>query len=320
MEISFLTPLGAVFALAALVPISVFLARERRASRQRAHLGLREPSPRSRVSLAAALAAVCGLLALAAAQPVVATSRTLDARTDAEVFVVLDTSRSMLASAGPGAPTRFDRGRTLIDQLSAGLPELPVGVASLTDRVLPHLFPTTDRRVLSATLEKTLSVESPGPSSFFAVRATTFDALAVVPRLAYFKPNTEKRVLVVVTDGESRPLVEDLAGAFDMEPTIDVIFVRLWDAAERIYVTGAAEVGYEPDEESEAMVAELASLLGAQVVEEGEAATLPQTVARLFGDGPTVEREHEGRRRALMPWITLAAVFPLGFVLVRRNL
>jgi hypothetical protein len=43
-------------------------------------------------------------------------------------------------------------------------------------------------------------------------------------------------------------------------------------------------------------------------------------VADLVGDGPTTTREHEGKRRALMPWITLATVVPLEFVLLRRNL
>jgi hypothetical protein len=32
------------------------------------------------------------------------------------------------------------------------------------------------------------------------------------------------------------------------------------------------------------------------------------------------DRRHEGGRFALMPYITLAAFLPLGFVLFRRNL
>jgi hypothetical protein len=31
------------------------------------------------------------------------------------------------------------------------------------------------------------------------------------------------------------------------------------------------------------------------------------------------ERVIEGEHRALMPWVTLAAFLPLGFVLLRRN-
>ena len=54
-------------------------------------------------------------------------------------------------------------------------------------------------------------------------------------------------------------------------------------------------------------------------MQESEAGSLPQIVGDLIGTGPTIDREHEGRRRALMPWITLLTVFPLGFVLFRRN-
>ena len=42
-------------------------------------------------------------------------------------------------------------------------------------------------------------------------------------------------------------------------------------------------------------------------------------VRNALGAGPTVERRIEGSRRALMPLVALLAVFPLGFVLLRRN-
>jgi hypothetical protein len=38
------------------------------------------------------------------------------------------------------------------------------------------------------------------------------------------------------------------------------------------------------------------------------------------GAGPTVDRRIEGSRRALMPFVALLSVLPLGFVLYRRNL
>ncbi|MBA3401747.1 MAG: VWA domain-containing protein, partial [Actinobacteria bacterium] len=230
MELAFLTPLGALVGLAALVPLAVYRARERRLREVRIALRLDEPSRESRLSLVAALAAVCGLVALAAAQPVLATTREVRERTDAQVFIVIDTSRSMLASEGPGASTRFDRAREIAQELAGQLTEVPVGVASMTDALLPHLFPTTDRQVLQATLGKTLDIESPGPSTFFSTRATTYDALEAAPTLNYFPPAVKKRVLVVFSDGESRPLERDLATAFDREPKIETVFVRLWDA------------------------------------------------------------------------------------------
>ena len=128
MEITFLTPFGTLFALAALVPLAVFRGRERRIRGIWASLGLDEPLRRSRLALVAGLVAVCVLVALAAAQPVIATTRELPERTDAQVFVVLDTSRSMIASAKPGAATRFERARALAVTLRDALPEVPIEI------------------------------------------------------------------------------------------------------------------------------------------------------------------------------------------------
>ena len=40
-----------------------------------------------------------------------------------------------------------------------------VGIASLTDRVLPHLFPSTDVDVFEATIERSMAIERPPPRS-----------------------------------------------------------------------------------------------------------------------------------------------------------
>jgi hypothetical protein len=211
------------------------------------------------------------------------------------------------------------RGRAIAQDLAGGLTEIPVGVASLTDGLLPHLFPTTDRRVLAATLEKTLSVESPGPSRFYSGRATTFDALTAATNLNYFPQAAKKRVLVVLSDGETRPLDEDLASAFRREPRVRTVFVHVWHPDERIYLTGVAEFGYSADPRSETSLARVASMVDARVVAENDSAGLLRAVEELVRSGPTVGRRHEGNRLALMPWITLVASIPLAFVLSRRN-
>lgn len=323
MELTFLTPLGALLLVTALAPLAVLQARENRLRRLRAALGLEEPPRRSRLTPVAALAGVCGLAALAAAQPVVATSREQRERTDAQVFVVLDTSRSMLASEEPGATTRFDRARDLARELANRLPEVPVGIASMTDGLLPHLFPTTDRRVFHETLDKTMRVEAVPASNFYstyyASRATSLDALVAAPTLSYFPPAAKKRVLIVLTDGETRPLEQDLAGAFRRGPRIGTVFVHVWAADERIYLSGVAEFGYKSDPKSGDALARVASLVKGRVLSEDASGTLHAAVVNLLGSGPTVAREHEGNRLALMPWITLAAFLPLGLVLRRRN-
>src|SRR5215218_2171558 len=111
MDVRFLTPFGAVFALFALLPLAILILRERRARRVRAALSLRQHPRRTLIPLALALAAIPAILALAAMQPVVETTRTVRERTDAQAFVVFDVSRSMLAAADAGSPTRLERAR-----------------------------------------------------------------------------------------------------------------------------------------------------------------------------------------------------------------
>jgi hypothetical protein len=319
VDIRFLTPLGALFALAALVPLAVFLARQRRARRIREALGLEEPSLRSRLPLAVALAAVPGLLGLAAAQPVVEESRSRPERTDAEIFVALDVSRSMLAAADPEAPTRFQRARRLAVRLRDDFPEVPAGVISLTDRVLPHAFPTTDRRVFVSTVEESVDIDRPG-SGIGGTLASTLEALINVPKLSYFSPKAQNRLLVVLTDGESLPLEGGLEQAFRRPPRIDTILVQFWDADERIYERGVAEGGYRPQRGAEATLNTVASLIGGRVFSEDEADAVSAAAREILGEGETRQRELEGERLALMPYVTLAALLPLGFVLFRRNL
>jgi hypothetical protein len=320
MELSFLTPLGGLVALAALIPLAVYRSRERRARALRDVLRLPEPTPRSRLTLVGALVAVCVLLGLAGTQPVIATTRSLPERTDAQVILVLDTSRSMMASAAPGEPTRFQRARKIAHSLRDALPEVPMGIASSTSQVLPHLFPTTDRRVFEETLEDSIDIERP-PPNYSSTLATALQGLEALPTKNYFPKTAKKRVVVVLTDGETQPLDEpgQFTDAFNQKPAVHSFVVRLWDEDERIFDTGAAEVGYRPIAGSEALLDQIAEQMKAQVVAESDAGRLPELVANEVGEGPTTTREHEGRRRALMPWITLLSIIPLGFVLFRRN-
>jgi hypothetical protein len=270
------------------------------------------------VPLVVALAAVPALLGVAAAQPVVETTKTVRQRTDVQAFVVLDVSRSMLASRTAGAPTRLDRAKDLALTLREELPEVPFGIASLTDRVLPHLFPTSDLRVFDATLERAVRVENPPPAAY-ATLATQLGSLRGIPEHSYFPPSARKRVVVVLTDGESEMPEGDLAAAFEREPRIRTVFVRIWDADEAIYETGIAEGGYSPDPRGEAITARAAELVGGTVVPESDPGSLLEAVRGAVGTGETVARSESSGRLALMPWVTLAALVPLAFVLLRRN-
>jgi von Willebrand factor type A domain len=323
VDVSFLTPLAGLFAIGALVPLAVFVGRERRARQIRAALSLTRPASWRGGVVAFSLALVPALLGLAATQPVVDTTRTRAERTDAQAFFVLDTSRSMLASAERRSPTRLERARRAANTLQRALPEVPVGLAVLGGSVLPYSFPTTDSRVVGAVLADSIGIEGarPQPLSRFVTPTltTSLEALSAVPRANYFAPEAERRLLVVFTDGETTLPGPRLARAFGRQPPIKTFFVRFWEAGERIYSTGVAEPGYTPDPLLRDRLAQVNSLMGGRVFSESDVSAVQDAAADFLGSGPTRARPFEGERVALMPYVTLTAFVPLAFLLWRRN-
>ena len=200
--LSFLTPVGALVALSAALPLVVFLLRERRGREIRGTLGLTDPAPGAGRALLAALIAVPVLTAFAAAQPVVDRATPKQERVDAEILFVFDTTRSMHAAAGVDEPTRFDRARRIANEVRAAFPEVRAGIGSLTDRVLPHLFPTSDGSSFRSTLARSISIERPPPVSYRTL-ATDLNGLAAVGQQGYFSPESSARLLIVLSDGES---------------------------------------------------------------------------------------------------------------------
>lgn len=319
MDVGFLTPLGGLLALTALVPLGVLALRERRARRIRRALGLPQPPLLAGAAVAAALAVLGVLLGVAATQPVIETEQTVLERTDAEAFVVVDVSRSMLAATRDGGARRIDRARDEAERLRAALPEVPVGILSLTDRLLPHLFPTTDRAVFGSTMAKAIDIERPPPALFFSTRATSLGELGSIRDRDFFSPGARKRLLIVLTDGESQPVESSLESEFEGEPRIETVFAHVSKPRERIFTGGVPERSYTSDAGSRGALERIATLTGGRVFTEGDRAAVAAVVAAA-GEGPTRERVLDGERRALMPYAAALVLLPLGFVLLRRNL
>ena len=105
---TFLTPLGGLVALAALIPLAAFVAGRRRVAAVRRALGLTPPA-RASIARHAAVVAAIAALGLAATQPALSSVSTARTRTNVEVLFVLDTSGSMAASATSHSPTRLER-------------------------------------------------------------------------------------------------------------------------------------------------------------------------------------------------------------------
>ena len=319
MSVSFLAPLGALVALAVLLPVAGALARERRAARVRAAIGLAPPPRRLVLPVAAAWIAAFGLLAAAAAQPVVRVQGTTERRTDAQVFVVVDITRSMLAARAPDAPRRIDRAAEAAVQIRRALADVPVGAASITNRPLPHLFPTPDAAQFELVIEQAIGVSRPPATTkvLFAV-STDLDAIEAMASDNFFDPSSTKRLAFLLTDGESAPFAaRRLVGKLE-KGGVELIAVRFWDADERVWQpNGRLETGYRPVHSSLQWLDELAALTtGGRVYGEGEVEAAVAAAQRYLGEGPVVDVPAAGRTVSLAPYAVLAALVPLVALLL----
>ena len=314
----FLTPRGALLALTAAVPFGALALASRRERRAREVLGLAAPGRGRRWWPTLAVTAVAGLLGVAASQPVLRTTSTIRVRTDAQALYVIDISRSMLASRAPGARTRITRARDDAIRLRDELIDIPSGVATITDRVLPDLLPVPDRGTFEQTIRQAVQVDNPPPATD-AVTATNLGALGALGTQSFFAPSASHRVAIVFTDGESRP--------FDVNQTaralghVTPIFVHIWSPGEDIFAaSGHPEAAYHPDASSTEVLAGLAQAGRGKTFGEGELGAAASAVRAALGSGPTHREGLTLTTRALAPYIALAALLPLLLLLAAGRL
>jgi hypothetical protein len=315
-----LTPVGAIVCLAALVPLAAAALGASRVCRARAVLRLTPPPREADATSRVALAAVVVLLGLAAAQPVLARESSQEVRTDAQVLIVLDVSRSMAAAAGLDAPTRLDRARVAGRTLRASIPEVETGVATLTDRVLPDLLPVADLASFEGTLDRSVGIEEPPPRST-AVRATTFAALEDVASGNYFTARAERRAVVLLTDGESQPYDESRVARALENRHITVETVRIWKQGESVFdADGKVDAAYRADPTGALALARLARATGGQAFEEDDVEAAASALQGMLGDGPT---KRTAQRRpddlVLSPFVAALALVPLAVLAYRRG-
>jgi len=316
VELIFLTPLGALLALGAVLPLAAFAVAELRVDRARRALRLPAPRDTRRWRRIAALTAVPVLLALAAAQPALRSFEGARTRTDAEALFVVDNSRSMGAAAAPGAQTRLARARAEAVRLRAAIPEVPSGIATLTDRVVPNLLPSADTATFNSTMAKTVLLQRPPPLAV-DVLATTLQALSATASQGFFTPRKRKRLVVVLTDAESRPFNPSaVARAFARAPGVTPIFVHVWDRGERVYgPDGKPEDAYRPDEASGSALETLAAASGGRAFAENELGAAAADLRAAAGTGPTTTRGSTPKTTTLAPYVAAAALVPLVLLL-----
>ena len=320
MDVTLLTPLGALVALGVVLPLVAFWLLQRRGGSVRRTVGLPPPRPGLLRVAVAAIVLAGVLVGLAAAQPRVEWTSDQRIRNDAEAIVGIDTSRAMLARSGPRATIRYDRAVDAALRIRSALPDVPVGIASFTDRVLPHLFPSPDDDVFAATLRRSIGVDRPPPQGSFSSTATRLGALETIVSRRFFTPTARNRVILVLTDGESVPISgAKIAAAFRRPPGLEPIFVHFWDAGERLYDGGQVEPQYSPDPRSRTILEAAAATLGGRVFAESDLDGAIAAARNALGEGPTVVRGTKRNRVALAPYLAGAAFFPLVLLLWRRD-
>jgi hypothetical protein len=310
---TFLTPLAALVALAALLPLAAAVLGRGRVAAVRRTLGLRPPAARSGLVGPALAAAGIVLLGVAAAQPVLERRASERVRKDVQALFVIDTSRSMAALATPASPTRLDRAIEAAVQLRASIPQVPSGIATLTDRVLPNLLPVPDPAGFDGVARRAVAIESPPPRDQ-SVRATTYAALAEIASGNYFEPAASRRIVVLLTDGESNPVDgSTIAGALPAAKGYRLVAIRFWAGNEAVYGgDGKPEAAYRPDPSGLAVLDGLAAALSGGSFTEGRLGAASSTLRSLAGQGPTVRaRGASQSRMALAPFVVAAALLLL---------
>ena len=162
-----------------------------------------------------------------------------------------------------------------------------MGLASLTDRVLPHLLATTNQAAFEATVRRTLAVDRPPPLQRANRVASTFDALRSVPTRNFFAPSSKKRLVVYLTDGESRVFSPRRMRAPSAPASTGLAVVHVWKEGERVFRSGGApDPLYQADPSSDESVRALAgSVGGGRAFDEDELGATVRLRARVHGRG-----------------------------------
>ena len=304
-DLVFLTPRAALVGLAFIVPLVTLAIRERAYARVRGTLGLGLPGPVRVLARPLALIALAALVAATAAQPAVRATDSTPVRSDAELFLTFDVSRSMQATGAPGDVVRLERARALGRRVHEALSDVPTGVATLTNRMMPLLFPTGDERGVTAVIDHSVRLMQPQPAALTAARASSLAALTLAADRSYYNPSARKRVLVVFSDLDSDFF--SLEGTLRLlrQQRIEPVLVRVAAPGEQIF-----DAAGRPNAYVSVSTVSVDGLRRAHwhAFEETESARLVSEIRSYLGPGPMRGSGLVESQRNLAPWFALAAL------------
>jgi len=306
----------AVLVLVLLVPLVglewLRLRRERRATRA---LGL-EPQRLWRALRNGACAAlVVALAAFAASEPALQQTKNVQLRADAEAYLFVDASASMLASATSHSPTRLQQAREASAGFAQALPpDLPLGAGALPQSPLPLTAPNGDRQLFLAAIDH---LTTPGslPEHLYGGRtATDFSNLATLTSTHFFLPRTKRRIVVVLSDAEGPSFDTATTAGTLKRAHIRLVFVRFGSSRDRIWLqrpgqSPVLDAKYEPDLSDLGQVRLLAGETGGAFYDQRSIGAAIDRVVRLAGRGPDRSAEPLSvYADALGPYALLAAL------------
>ena len=323
--LSFLTPLDALFALAAALPARRAPrhgAARRHGSGACSRCRARAAAPSFRWSSRSSLLHVARRGRRRTAGRRAPASSSASGRTHRR-----SSSSTRRCRCGVGRTRQADAARAReADRVAASAPrsrDVPVGIASMTDRSLPNLMPTTDRALFKRTLAQSVR-HRPAAAEPGCTRDARDDVPGARParRVALLlagRPAAAARRL------HRRRGVEDLAVPQHHAPPARRrrVFVHVWAAGRAdLQRDGDADPNYVSDPTSAAALDQVAEITGGRhsFTEERDG---PRS--RMRRATRSAMRRHATHvdayaRVALAPWFVLAGIVPLAFLLWRRNL
>jgi hypothetical protein len=299
------TPWAALVGFAFAVPLAALVVRARRDTRVRARLVLGAPRRTQLALRALGIAAVGALVAATAAQPALRDVGGERMRTDAEIYLAFDVSRSMLAAPSVEGPDRLDRAIGLGQRLHGGLPEFPTGVATITNRMMPLLFPIPDGRGVTAVLEHSVAIAQPAPARLTTPRATQLGAMTLAANRTYFGKTAQRRALVVLSDLDTDGFGLDGTLAALRRSRIEPFLVRVAAPGERIFDAQGRAESYRS---SSTLAVSLLRRAGWRAYESRQLDRAVRDIRAYLGAGPTRPSGVVQAERLLAPLFGLGAL------------
>ncbi len=284
---------GALVALLLLIPLAAVewmrLRRERRAARA---VGLRPERLWRAARTGACAGVVIALAAFAASEPSLRETTQTQLQAGTEVYVFVDASGSMLASASATAPTRLEQARAASAELAQAVPaDLPLGAGALPESPLPLTAPDADRQLFITALDTMTTPGTLPEHKYYGRTATNFSNLSKLADTHFFLPTTKRRIIAIFTDAEGPSFDAGATAAILKHLHIRLVFVRFGSPRDRIWLhragqSPAIDPKFTPQLADLGEVRLLAAETGGGFYESSRLPAAIKKIERLAGHGP----------------------------------